>query len=414
MGKLNNYSGSIHIIDGLSPLGEDFPLMDAHSVQTREDGTRLDAELEKIGNSVQKYDKKNVLYGTDEEGNQSEYYLISHDDDDIPTSDWNKIVTTKEYMKLRHPSYNQGITPTQTQVNAGTIKGWYRVAERQQTYTGSGDVSGEGGCQNIFKVHCSGTGKGECDIVFAVNMAEWNATPAIAVLSYSYRTEPVITAIRVARESGKGGMAYLEVYLNVSPDASKLSTSKVAVRFKTEVLLYDKTRNWFPVYPVVSPEGTYLVTEKSALNSAWSSVTLGTDYINSIPTKLTELENKIGGGGGKLYHHYVKVIVNHYCVRCRIIFDTYSSSNTPITVDDIFRNSDYFSEIATVNNFSMEGVPYVPVGIQILPDFEFSPDYIDDTIGYEYFEDIETGYTNVYYTEGTRNSLTVNDTVTEV
>lgn len=45
MAKLENYNGSIKLIDGLSTFGEDYPLMDAHYVQTKEDGTRLDKEI---------------------------------------------------------------------------------------------------------------------------------------------------------------------------------------------------------------------------------------------------------------------------------------------------------------------------------------------------------------------------------
>ena len=52
MGKLENYNGSIKIIDGLSPFGEDYPLMDAHYVQTGENGKRLDAELSDMKQSI--------------------------------------------------------------------------------------------------------------------------------------------------------------------------------------------------------------------------------------------------------------------------------------------------------------------------------------------------------------------------
>ena len=49
MAKLKNYDGSIDLISGIRQKNNgDFPLMDAHAVQTREDGTRLDAEIEEI------------------------------------------------------------------------------------------------------------------------------------------------------------------------------------------------------------------------------------------------------------------------------------------------------------------------------------------------------------------------------
>ena len=49
MAKLKNYDGSIDLISGVRQKNNgDFPLMDAHAVQTREDGTRLDAEIEEI------------------------------------------------------------------------------------------------------------------------------------------------------------------------------------------------------------------------------------------------------------------------------------------------------------------------------------------------------------------------------
>ena len=49
MAKLKNYDGSIDLISGLRQKNNgDFPLMDAHAVQIREDGTRLDVEIEEI------------------------------------------------------------------------------------------------------------------------------------------------------------------------------------------------------------------------------------------------------------------------------------------------------------------------------------------------------------------------------
>lgn len=46
MAKNESYNGTIDLISGIRPKnGGSFPLMDAHDVQTQEDGTRLDAEL---------------------------------------------------------------------------------------------------------------------------------------------------------------------------------------------------------------------------------------------------------------------------------------------------------------------------------------------------------------------------------
>lgn len=51
MSKLDNYNGTVLLMAGLSQIGGDYPLMEAHAVQTREDGTRLDEELEILKNS---------------------------------------------------------------------------------------------------------------------------------------------------------------------------------------------------------------------------------------------------------------------------------------------------------------------------------------------------------------------------
>lgn len=46
MAKNESYNGTIDLISGIRPKnGGSFPLMDAHDVQTQEDGTRLDEEL---------------------------------------------------------------------------------------------------------------------------------------------------------------------------------------------------------------------------------------------------------------------------------------------------------------------------------------------------------------------------------
>ena len=49
MAKLKNYNGSVQLMAGITQKGGgDFALIDANAVQTQEDGTRLDSELEEI------------------------------------------------------------------------------------------------------------------------------------------------------------------------------------------------------------------------------------------------------------------------------------------------------------------------------------------------------------------------------
>lgn len=45
MAKLVNFSGSMELPGGISPLGADFALVDAHSVQVDEQGGRLDDKI---------------------------------------------------------------------------------------------------------------------------------------------------------------------------------------------------------------------------------------------------------------------------------------------------------------------------------------------------------------------------------
>ena len=47
MKKLTTYNGSVELMSGIVGSG-DYPLIEAHAVQTREDGTRLDEEFEEI------------------------------------------------------------------------------------------------------------------------------------------------------------------------------------------------------------------------------------------------------------------------------------------------------------------------------------------------------------------------------
>lgn len=79
MAKLENYNGSIDLISGLRQKnGGDFALADANAIQTREDGTRLDAELEEIKQSIEDLGK----------GGGTVVVEISHDDGtDVYTAD---------------------------------------------------------------------------------------------------------------------------------------------------------------------------------------------------------------------------------------------------------------------------------------------------------------------------------------
>ena len=53
MAKLGNYNGSVELMAGITQKGGgDFALVDANAIQTREDGTRLDAELETLQRNI--------------------------------------------------------------------------------------------------------------------------------------------------------------------------------------------------------------------------------------------------------------------------------------------------------------------------------------------------------------------------
>lgn len=52
MAKLNNYTASMELPSGAKCInGRDFPLMEAHAIQVREDGTRLDTVLDELENA---------------------------------------------------------------------------------------------------------------------------------------------------------------------------------------------------------------------------------------------------------------------------------------------------------------------------------------------------------------------------
>ncbi len=53
MAKLGNYNGSVSLMAGITQKGSGtFALIEANAVQTREDGTRLDTELDNLKGAV--------------------------------------------------------------------------------------------------------------------------------------------------------------------------------------------------------------------------------------------------------------------------------------------------------------------------------------------------------------------------
>lgn len=53
MAKLENYNGSVELMAGITQKGGgDFALVEANAIQTREDGTRLDTELQSLQDLV--------------------------------------------------------------------------------------------------------------------------------------------------------------------------------------------------------------------------------------------------------------------------------------------------------------------------------------------------------------------------
>ncbi len=66
--KLTNYNGNVEMIAGLKQVNDaDFPLMEANAIQTREDGTRLDEELNSIHNQLNAVSEGNTIAITDDE-----------------------------------------------------------------------------------------------------------------------------------------------------------------------------------------------------------------------------------------------------------------------------------------------------------------------------------------------------------
>lgn len=79
MAKLESYKGSIELISGITQANnKDFALIDASAVQTKEDGTRLDAELETLKEQVDNLSTPTVT---------PDKVLISDSEGKITTSD---------------------------------------------------------------------------------------------------------------------------------------------------------------------------------------------------------------------------------------------------------------------------------------------------------------------------------------
>lgn len=67
---LSNYKGSVTLISGIAQAnGGDFALMEASAIQTQEDGTRLDTELNSIQTNITnlKTDIGNIIEATSAE-----------------------------------------------------------------------------------------------------------------------------------------------------------------------------------------------------------------------------------------------------------------------------------------------------------------------------------------------------------
>lgn len=61
MSKLPNYTGTIKLISGLTQAnGQDFPILEAHSIVVDEDDTRLDTIVEQVSNKMDKFGKLTV------------------------------------------------------------------------------------------------------------------------------------------------------------------------------------------------------------------------------------------------------------------------------------------------------------------------------------------------------------------
>lgn len=232
MAKLENYKGTIKIIDGLEPMGEDFPLMDAHYVQTGEDGKRLDEEIKDIkacANSIMKY----TVY------------------------------------------------PTNDQKANRDMTGWYRIAETPRA----------GLWSNIFHLQVEVLRSARSsDVIFTIERMNYQDTPSIGVLSYGNQTDAytAVDALRVVYfKDMSGELSYLEVHVNqnATPD-NAWNGSGISTGYKFTVETHFRSdSNWNLVTPQWVPEEVedgLTIYEKSPLTSAWSQVTASVDDINNL------------------------------------------------------------------------------------------------------------------------------------
>ena len=68
MAKLENYNGSVQLMAGIIQKGGgDFALIEANAIQTQEDGTRLDAELDKINDKLEELESGGANIDIDDE-----------------------------------------------------------------------------------------------------------------------------------------------------------------------------------------------------------------------------------------------------------------------------------------------------------------------------------------------------------
>ena len=290
---------------------------------------------EKLSKSAE----KDTVYGVGPDGSQVQFPIVTGDAD--KTNENNYQLVSKQYVWLRNYSRSDQVKPTSDQLKTGTAIGWYRIAERSDTSDGTG------GCTNIFKLHCYGTSQGESTLIFSVSMAEYTVTPAICILSNSYRLgagldTPPITKVRVNRASGKG-KAYVEVYLNVSP---ALQEGKTCVRFKTETLLYDAHRRWVLIGPSYTEERLNNVTEKSVADHTLSDVTVSTLYLNALPDTLTSLEesvNTLAARVNELHPYWISMLQE---------FETYDEVDEALDV--LQRNATKFQFAGSVHQAGVE------------------------------------------------------------
>ena len=75
MPKLTNYAGSVVLASGIvQDPGMDYAMVEAHAVQTGEDGTRLDDELSAIKDRIDSVDDKVTNVATIDEADITEIF----------------------------------------------------------------------------------------------------------------------------------------------------------------------------------------------------------------------------------------------------------------------------------------------------------------------------------------------------